>query len=249
MCKKLIHKIDEESSIYFYGSEINNRHDFFIRTNCRLSNIQKLIFLDSRGISKGFEGSLIERIINKIDNKINYLIVGRPIEITTWMTFYNFIRLNNISPEIIITNMGFVDFTPKKKTIIEESLNQASYFFCSRVSEYYTVEEYKSKDGSVVDLYMQNYEVDFSIALSKLLKNTKTIILNTPSLINDFKCERERPISFFKGIQISNDFNRNLNINSNVLEFFDFSNSETYDGVHFTNKGNKIIFKELEQYL
>jgi hypothetical protein len=126
----LKYNISEFDNLIFYGEGINHRHDFFIRANCSLRDVNTLFFFDSRGISKDYEHSLIKKIVDEM-HFFNYLIIGRPLEITICMTLYNFIQMNNLRPKQIITNMGFVDFTPKKESIIKQSTDQYTPFFSS----------------------------------------------------------------------------------------------------------------------
>jgi len=96
---------------------------------------------------------------------------------------------------------------------------------------------------------MQTYAAHFSNALCSLLTNTKVIILNTPKLKEGFVCERERPSSFFIGVEKTNVYNQALPLDAIVLNYLDFTTEETYDGVHYTQKGNDLVFQKLVKYL
>ena len=246
---KLIYKLSATEDLVFYGNEINQRHDFFITANCKLRDVQTLFFFDSRGISKEYEHSLIKRIVDELSYSQCYLIVGRPLEITIWMTLYNFVRMNNLNLTKIVTNMGFVDFTPKKHSIIQQSLDQYTPYFGNEKTKIDFIEQYASSTGEILDLYMQDYPPAFLLALHRLLSGIDMIILNTPELRHGYQFDRERPASFFQGVNKSNAFNLEMNSFAKVLTFTGFSELETYDGVHYTDVGNTIIFSKLRPYL
>ncbi len=242
------YKLSEHENLLFYGEEINYRHDFFVRANCSLKEINTLFFFDSRGISKDYEHSLIKKIVDEM-SFLNYLIIGRPIEITIWMTLYNFIQMNNLRPKQIITNMGFVDFTPKKESIIKKSIYQYIPFFSNEKKKVDFVEKYKSGNEGIIDLYIQEYPIVFISELISLLHNFNVIVINTPTLIEGYQLERKRPSAFFQCIEKSNAFNSAIGSRVKVINFSQFSEKETYDGVHYTESGNILIFSELKCYL
>ena len=114
--KKISLKI-KNLNIYFYDKSFNQNKDFLVSTNTKHHNYDILIFLDSRGYSLESEKNLITFFQKKFKKK-KYLIISRPLEMTTWATLINFLKLNQkIKYKYLITNMGFNDFTPKKKKI------------------------------------------------------------------------------------------------------------------------------------
>lgn len=245
----LTYKLSATDDLLFYGDEINHRHDFFITANSKLRDVRTLFFFDSRGISKDYEHSLIKRIVDELGDSQCYLIVGRPLEITIWMTLYNFVRMNNLNLTQIVTNMGFVDFTPKKQSIIQQSLYQYKPYFGSEKAKIDFIEQYASSAGEILDLYMQDYPPAFLLALQRLLGGIDMIILNTPELRHGYQFERERPASFFQGVNKSNAFNLEMSSFAKVITFTGYSELETYDGVHYTDTGNDDIFQRLKPFL
>lgn len=238
------------SLLQFYGDQLNSRPDFLIKTNCSPDKVEVLIFFDSRGISSDYNGSVAERIVQKLENKKErYLLVSRPLEITTWMTLYNFVRLNNIKPIKIITNMGFVDFTPKKIEVIEKSTIQYNCFFSNAEADVHFVERYPGLNGQDLELFMQHYPETFKDSLVTLFENTTLLVFNTPILASNYYYERARPASFFQGVKEGNEFNDTLRGNVNVFNFKEFSNDETYDAVHYTSKGMKQLYSSIEPFL
>jgi hypothetical protein len=246
--KILEYKLSDTNVIKFYTNILNSGHDFYITSNCDVEEVDILVFFDSRGISSCFNGSIVEKLINYFEN-VNYLIVSRPIEITTWVSLYNFMKLNNIKPKKIITNMGFVDFTPKKMSVIEDIISQYGLFFDKKELNIDFIEKYTTKNSLEIDLFRVTYPLKFIRSLEKIMNYYKLIILNTPNLTLDFVFPRTRPKSFKKCIKSSNDFNKALNINSNVLNFPIFSNKLSYDGVHYTEQGNDKIFSILKKII
>jgi hypothetical protein len=242
-------KISESESLFFYGDEINHRHDLFIKINCPLKDVHTLFFFDSRGISMDYEQSLIKLIISEIDDSTNYLIIGRPLEMTTWMSLYNFIRMNSLFPERIITNMGFVDFTPKKKSLIKKSVDQSNLFFSNQKSIVNFIELFESRKGELLELYDQDYHIGFVDALYDLLVCSQVIIINTPLLYEGYQFMQKRPMSFAKGVIKGNEFNSVFKDIAKIVEFDNFSEKQTYDGVHYTEDGNNTIFSKLKPYL
>jgi len=236
-------------SVDFFGDELNSRPDFHISTNSKSKNIDILLFFDSRGVSNAYENSIIDRIIKAVSNKQTYLLISRPLEITVWMTLYNFLRMNKIMPKKVITNMGFVDFTPKKKSIINKSLVQYNYYFSQDQAKIEFLEHFRSLDNTILDLYMQDYPKSFTNDIGIAFKKILFLIINTPELAVDYQFPRPRPQTFFKSIEKGNEFNRKLFLKKKVFDFDNFTAYETYDGVHYTDKGNEIIFSSLSPFL
>jgi hypothetical protein len=78
--------------IKFFGDRYEG-HDFFVKANAQLSEVELVLFFDSRGISKDWESSLLKMLLEHFHSK-KYLAIARPIELTTWATLYNFFQLN-----------------------------------------------------------------------------------------------------------------------------------------------------------
>ncbi len=238
---------DNSRELYFFGNKVHNGKDFFLSSNSTEQEVEFLIFLDSRGISKGFDKSLVKEILNFIQEK-SYVIVCRPLMLTTWATLYNFLLLNKISPKLIITNVGFVDFTPKKKSILQDSMEQIEFAMGRDIAKCEYIEDYLLNSGNIAPIFMMKYQKEFKAKIEKRLSlnNGKTIVINTPPCNANIK--RERPRSFYQGVKEANKFNRLLE-KVKVIDFDDFDSKHTYDGVHYTIFGNKIIMNKLRRYL
>ncbi len=114
-------RADNGIKLKFVGNKVHTGFDFFLSANSIDKNIDYLIFFDSRGISKGFDKSLVKRILEYIGEK-KHIAICRPLNLTTWATLSNFLSINKIYPKSIVTNMGFVDFISKKKKLLDEAI-------------------------------------------------------------------------------------------------------------------------------
>jgi len=235
--------------LFFIGKELYKGSDSLVLSNCSNHSPDVLLFFDSRGISTKYKGSLVNRIIDHyVQLKKTYLLIVRPLELTTWATFANFMVINNIVPGKIITNMGFVDFTPKKKSVLQDALQQAEYYAGKDCSVFEFKCNYKLSSGMVEPLYGMNYRRCFVKEIEKLLFNHEIIVVNTPLVRRDINIERSRPNSFFEGLLFSNEFNNGIGIGQ-VVDLPLFDEKFTYDAVHYTNDGNAKIFKIVKKIL
>lgn len=245
----LNYKISTDESLNFWGEEINGRHDFFVEANSLLNDIDILIFLDSRGISDKYETSLIKLLIDSVKDRLKYLVVGRPLEITTWVTLFNFLQLNKINPRTVITNMGFVDFTPKKESIVRLSAYQYNLFFKDSTPDIVFVGDFVNQENENIKLFVQQYPASFIKGLRNELEKSNFIIINTPTVSPAIRFKRIRPASFYESLHLTNKFNSFFNDVAKIIELPEFSSEETYDAVHYTKKGNNSIFKKLSPVL
>ena len=144
--------------------------------------------------------------------------------------------------------MGFVDFTPKKKSVLEDAVQQIEGVIGKNVAEPSFVEKYASSGGDEIPLYMMSYGGAYKDNIEQLIKASMTYVINSPLLVPGIRIRRERPPSFFAALQESNNFNKSLNAEK-VIDFCRFDETLTYDAVHYTNLGNDLIFAEIEKYL
>jgi len=196
--------------VSFLGSSLHDGHDRLLRANCTRDALEVLLFLDSRGVGAQFSGSLAERILTRMHATRGYLAVCRPLEMTTWATLFNFLSINALQPRQIITNMGFVDFTPKKQTILADAVQQVEARMGVGLARSQFVEEYLVAGGD--------------------------------------KLTGKRPRSFFSAIELGNAFNRSIG-GATVIDLPVFDQAHTYDAVHYTNRGNELIFDRLVEHL
>jgi hypothetical protein len=231
------------------GERLHDGHDFVVRSNAENSAIDYLLFLDSRGISREFEHSLADKMITRISQMgKTYLCVCRPLELTIWATLIGFLALNKLNPAKIIVNMGFVDFTPKKQAILQDAVRQAESVVAQGVAANCFVEDYVSAGGGVIPLYAMRYDEIYRRAIEAIAERHDMVILNTPLTDPGIAIERKRPVSFFPAQAESNAFNRSIR-GAQVIDLPDFDETLTYDAVHFTRRGNELIFDRLKDYL
>jgi hypothetical protein len=233
----------------FFGAHLHFGHDFIIKSNAKSTIFDYLIFFDSRGVSREFNGSLADKVTNKL-NAIGktYLLVCRPLELTIWATLISFLKLNQLKVEKIITNMGFVDFTPKKLSILINASEQVEAAIGPDIVDYYFIEEIVSPAGEIIPLYAMRYTLAYKNAVESLAMTHSMIVINTPPVSPSIPLERSRPNSFFLSQAVSNKFNRKIH-GAHVIDFPYFDKALTYDAVHYTPLGNEIIFEKVKDLL
>jgi hypothetical protein len=231
------------------GDRLHAGRDFDVRSNGGRGKLDYLIFLDSRGVSGGFEGSLADKLTGWISGAGGYyLSLCRPLELTTWATLINFITLNRLNPAQIVTNMGFVDFTPKKQSILEDAIRQVEFLVGKGVAKSYALQHIVSSRGDEIPLYSMAYDGTYRQCIESTVVRQPTVVINSPLVDPEIRVERLRPSSFFFALTESNEFNRSIN-GAQVVDLPDFDESLTYDAVHYTSRGNEVIFDAIKGYL
>ena len=144
--------------------------------------------------------------------------------------------------------MGFVDFTPKKKSILQDVVRQVELSVGPGVAHPYWVQNYTLSNGSYVPLYSISYGEAYKLAIEAIANRSHLVILNTPLTKCSIKIERKRPASFFLAQADSNAFNHSIR-GAQVIDLPDFDELLTYDAVHFTNLGNELIYSHIWRHL
>lgn len=233
-----------------YGDHLHRGQDFIVKANLKEGNLDYLIFLDSRGISRSFDGSLADKLITKISQMgKTYLLICRPLELTIWASLIGFISINSqLKFTQIITNMGFFDFTPKKMSTLSNAVKQVEFAVGRGVVEPYFSENFISSAGEVIPLYAMNYGGAYRASIEAIAAQHDIVIINTPLTNPNVNIERKRPLSFFLAQEQSNQFNRLID-GAQVIELPDFDETLTYDAVHYTHLGNELIFDKAKGLL
>ena len=148
---KILKHSYKENKINIIGDKFHQGEDFFIFLKGSIEEAKIVIFFDSRGISKSYNDSLIKMLIDYYVD-CNIIVIVRPLELTTWVTLYNFLCYNNVKPKFIITNLGIVDCTPKKKSICKLMSCQIEYSFKSKV-KLIPLENYLLSNNKIEKLY------------------------------------------------------------------------------------------------
>lgn len=230
------------------GKELHSGHAFMVRTNARSKNIDYLVFFDSRGISAQYYGSLAEKLIKKINAcGKTFLLICRPLEMTTWSSLISFLENSEILPSKIVTNVGFVDFTPKKKETLALSIDHVNAVLGAKIATAKFAEYYHTSEG-IKPLYNTQYKQKYLSNVELVCKTNDVVVINTPKVHQNFSGIKQRPLSFFSGILKANEFNRSIS-GAKIIEVPEFDNKLTYDAVHFTSEGNELIFDLVKEAL
>ncbi len=245
----------EESKIFmlFGNGEVSISNENKIFKSSETLDYDFLLFCDSRGLTiqdNSYKNTYFNKLIEiLIDKNISYLAISRPKNLTTFVTLYNFLKLNeNLKFKNLITNLGFVDCTPKKNANIEDILLQIKQFhnFDGKICEQ---ELYTLNEGSIEILKIIEYSKSYIYEMATTLSDSfeKAFFINTPLVSKDTYIERQRPKSFFSQLNITNDLvNYFVNFNTYTNKLIDIQDlAHTYDGVHYTTEGHKIIFENI----
>lgn len=239
--------------IYGFGEDSIGKENFLFTSRCNFS-FDYLVITDSRGrmtsqsvIEKSFL-YLLKEYFENISK--TYIIISRPKNLTVFPTLFNFLKLNpKFKFKKLITNLGFVDCTPKKENNIEDIMSQINQFSSinNKIKDH---EKYYLNNGSSEILKSIEYSNEYIIELNRLFnqKFEKCYFINTPIVSKDIKIERKRPQTFFTQLYKTNELIKcivDINQKKNILiDIEDFN--YTYDGVHYTNKGHQLIFDKIK---
>lgn len=235
-------------SLKIVGDCLHDGHDFFVSSNAKGNVFDYLIFLDSRGVGRQLKGSLGHRLMSRISHLgKTYIIVCRPLDLTIWASLIGFLANNKFEVAKIITNMGFVDFTPKKYSILQDVTRQVALNVKKGVAKTYFVEDYVSATETI-PLFTIRYGDAYRCAVQDIADKHDMLIINTPLTDPYIRIDRKRPASFFVAQEHSNAFNKSIG-GAQIIDLPNFDESFTYDAVHYTDVGNELIFNRVEEYL
>ncbi|WP_294919240.1 hypothetical protein [Sulfuricurvum sp. PD_MW2] len=232
----------------------SQENQIFISDNT-LRHYHYLMFFDSRGLATDnnkIENSYLYRFKRLLDiHNLSYLIISKPKNLTLFATLYNFLLLNeNFTFNTLVTNIGYVDLTPKKQDYLDDALIQIKQFSNTQ-NVIHQHEKYPLNNGNIEVLQSIEYQENYLIELNSLLnkKFKKKYFINTPAISKDIQIERSRPDSFFQQLHKTNElifFMVNFSQTKNRL--IDIHNiTYTYDAVHYTDEGHKMIFDILQE--
>lgn len=226
-------------NFYVDYSQISNNYDY-------------LIFIDSKGISSDkYQQSWAQMIVNdiKLNNK-SYLLIVRPKNLTVFFTLINFLRLNNLGFKNLITNLGFVDLTPKKLSLLNDLIFQNPFKIELDIINH---GPYIDKNNNKIDLFGLSFNSKILLNISQYINNffSNVFFFHTIEFNKHINIERERPVSFFNQLSLSNKLINELSSyidNSCLIRTNDFivdfnSNKYSYDAVHYTNEGHKLLYE------
>jgi hypothetical protein len=233
----------------FPGGLRNDTSDFRLLANDRGRAHDFLFFFDSRGVGGEFAGSIADRLVRHAEaGARSFLLVCRPLDLTTWATLLNFLAANELAPRRIVTNMGFVDFTPKKQSILDDAVRQVDTLLGPGVASSDFCERTRSSSGEDIPLYSMAYGDAYRERIEALAAQRPLLVVNTPPVGRDIRVPRQRPASFFDAVEQGNAFNRSIR-GASIVEPPTFDERHTYDAVHYTQAGNEVIFEKIREQL
>jgi len=249
----------QRDSIKFGAGENHQDKDFRIVSSAdTLQNkYDVLIFTDSKGTSLERTGKdwtdLLIRELNK--KKLSYLFISRPKTLTIFFTLINFLKNNAFRFRYLITNMGFVDLTPKKQIFVDDILAQNSF-----PSNKYTINNftpYTLSSGLTENLYSVNILSCAQQIAQFLSKSFKySLLISTMSVHPQVPIKRNRPAEFFSQLKVSNQFIFSITTHTGNLHYLDVLNHQsehhplkTYDAVHFTQLGHDLMAQIITPYI
>ena len=212
----------------------------------------ELYYFDSRGsrISDSASKSLYELLVtnHRVKNQ-NLIIEVRPLELTTFASLLEYIENFDGHISRLVTNVGFVDFTPKKRILLEEHRST-----CERLGIEYeekVVEKnFILSNGERCDLHSIHYKDSFIELIARYFSHISEItFLSTPANFDNREYwERIRPESFFRGIQETNKFLNQLIKQIPNTSMIDLEDIKTFDGVHWDSHYHVEVFKRLNEH-
>jgi hypothetical protein len=180
------------------------------------------------------------------------LIVTRPKEITIFFTLLNFIDLNNIKFKYLISNLGFVDFTPKKTEFLKDIKWQTPNGISEKSLSINSMGDYLLSSGEYDHLYSFEYGNSYHIVGKKIAANFEmALLLNVLEFDSSIKIERKRPSAFFTQLKVSNRWIYLISTQSTQIKYIEHHISDlnpeavSYDAVHFTSLGHLSLYAQL----
>ncbi len=233
----------------FFAHRPHSGHGTLIQANSPTNEPDLLFIFDSRAISQRFDGSLAQRLIESCERRhLRYVMICRPLELTTWATVLGFLQLNDVRPARMVTNVGFVDFTPKKLDILQDAIDQVDASVGEGVATAVFVDETARLTGEVIRLYANRYTDLYRQRIEELVSVVPTVVINSPPVSPVCVFERSRPPAFYAGLEEGNAFNRRLS-GIHLIELPVFDDALTYDAVHHTTQGCALVFDRVQPFL
>ncbi|TWX54055.1 hypothetical protein [Colwellia hornerae] len=219
-----------------------------------LRKYEWLVFVDSRGLERecSVEETWLYKLCKSLDLRgISYLAVSRPKNITVFATLVNFLNLNNIHFNKLLTNLGFVDCTPKKHIFIKDINEQTKEFFNEDL-EVHIFPQYLDSEEEMINLYNLQYSDDYLMEVVKHLNLSfiESYFITTPIIDSSLMFKRKRPDCFYKQLKVTNEFIHKINLLSNgkILKMEPLSLC-TFDGVHFTESDHTKLSDDVIKWI
>lgn len=219
------------------------------------AEVDYLLFFDSRGLTtENNDMSLahLELLVeNLVKNNKSVVALSRPKNLTIFSTLINFLQLHPMLKfKYLVTNVGFVDCTPKKQEFIEDILLQLGEAKIDNNIVF--LEAYLLANGELANLYSIDYSSDVLNYMSTVLAESfeKVYFLSTPEVDMTYNLKRSRPTSFYARLKSSNELVRSIaqNIkNSHIIDIASLGKDKmvSYDSVHYTTYGHQLIYQKI----
>ncbi|MDD5090816.1 MAG: SGNH/GDSL hydrolase family protein [Candidatus Wallbacteria bacterium] len=208
-----------------------------------------LLFFDSRGYTTCSDNTLTiaDMTVSCLKaSGMSFLAVFRPLNLTIFPTLINFLVNQSLSFDVLITNLGFVDHTPKKIDLVEDMIRQSTAIL-SDWGNIIELEEYRLSSGELTTLKSIEYSADMEKLIGRTLAErfSKAFLVNTPVIDKNWEFERPRPECFFQRILSANELVRRI-ARLSTSKLIDISGAGkfgrfAYDAVHYTGEGHKTI--------
>lgn len=216
-----------------------------------------LIFTDSKGSVSDIPGSpcWTDMLAEQLSSEgRSCLLIVRPKVLTTFFTLLNFMAGNRITFRSLITNVGFVDFTPKKEEYMIDIMDQAPTSEIRSCLSYRKLSTYQLSSGEEQPLYTFEYgAIEERIARLLAERFEYSLLTGTMEFSSDIPIPRQRPPEFFSQLRATNEFIFKVAQHSHSVHFVQplkfplscFGEVLSLDAVHFTEYGHRKIYEIL----
>jgi hypothetical protein len=214
-----------------------------------------LIFVDSRGLGRPENSdpqtSFLFHLMAQFErDKQSVMMVSRPLYLTIFPSLVYFLKQNrDYQFNNLITNLGFVDTTPKKKAVLEDVAKQLTSLDLKSNLE--RLEKYQLSDGKTEILSTSPYSSEAIQTFSQTLKSfRRAFFINTPTIDPNRVFERKRPACFYSQIEVGNQLTAKI-CDGAEGQLVDISNQgiKTFDGVHYTEEDHKQMTEQVNRGL
>jgi len=252
---KLNNYKDLHSFNFGLGKPYLNDHFNIFSSNIKSKSFDYLVFVDSKGFnSVSPEKSWIINLINEFSkSKKSYLVITRVKELTTFFSLINFLTHNSINYKNLITNLGFVDLTPKKLVFIDDIILQNPFIKTPLQKKF--LSKYIDESNKSINLYNIIIDNKLSDLISDFLsiRFDKIYLLETFEFDNSINVKRKRPNCFFQCLIKTNKLLSQLCVNNKNFDIIKFKVSDikvnsseiSFDAVHFTDLGHEIVYNKV----
>lgn len=216
-------------------------------------NFDLLLFTDSKGSSldKSESPQWTKRLMQDFDDwGLSYLSICRPKELTTFFSLIQFMQRNPFHFRYLVTNMGFVDYTPKKSEFVQDIIDQCPDDFNIPKNPWIKLCNYTLSDGSSAELFSLDYGPLEQYLANKFSGSFDyTLLIGVQEMASSLSLPRKRPETFYSQLLVTNNLLFNIASQSHSIHYFQplkfpYADTEgtSHDGVHFTDYGHKKLY-------